>query len=130
MSEILETKPIIIKNIIHFNHPEYWLGYKFIMSDVSKNIVCKIENSQNCCESFGVYTKSVIDDFIGAEYYSVDIGKICCKKSGCGDYSKTIGVTVNTSKGKFIILLYNEHNGYYRHSVFIRTETTTKKIYL
>jgi hypothetical protein len=41
------------------------------MTDSSKNIICKIENGQQCCENFGVYTENELNDFIGANVIKI-----------------------------------------------------------
>jgi hypothetical protein len=119
-----------IEKITILNNLNQWLGYKIKITDSSKNIICKIENEQHCCERFGVYTKNELNDFIGAEYYSVNIGKIVFSNSDYNDYMKTIKISINTNKGKINIQFYNEHNGYYCHDVFIQTENGIKNISL
>jgi hypothetical protein len=109
-----------IENITLFNEPNEWWGYTFTMSDTSKNITCKIENFHKCCEKWGVYTDSVLNDFIGSEYHSIDIEDV---NSNREDYDEmvTMKIHINTNKGKITIQFYNEHNGYYTHDVFIQT---------
>jgi hypothetical protein len=133
MSTILKkvNKPVkmsslpIIENIEKFDDPYYWLGYKIIISDYTKNITCKIENSRNCCEKWGVYTKSNLNTFIGAEYYSIDISEI---KSQKYEDMKMVDITISTNRGNIIIHLYNEHNRYYSHDVFIESDKGIKNI--
>jgi hypothetical protein len=113
----------IIQNIEIINNKYEWLGYVFTMSDSSKNITCKISNSQNCCEQYGIYTKNNIDDYIGAEYYSIDVVKNIKHEM---DYTMLVEVSINTSKGTILIKMYNEHNGFYPHDFFIQSENYTK----
>jgi hypothetical protein len=105
---------VIIQDIEVLDSKYTWLGYAFKMSDDSKNITCKISNIQNCCEKFGIYTNSNLDEFIGAEYHSVDI----VKKRDEDKYQcypmVIVEVTVHTNRGNIVVQLYNEHNGYYR----------------
>ena len=100
-----------------------WSGYTFVMSDTSKNITCKISNSPNCCEQFGIYTKQTLRDFIGAEYQSVNI-----HKDVSNEYLvfSRVDVSISTNRGTILIQLYNEHNGYYPHDFFTQTEHSTK----
>ena len=88
---------IIIENITIFNEPEFWYGYTFTMSDTSKNITCKIENFHKCCEKFGVYTKSVLNDFIGSEYHSIDIKNVISNRE---DYDQMVSmeICIHTNK--------------------------------
>lgn len=116
-----------IQKITILNNSNQWLGYKIKMTDSSKNIVCKIENGQQCCENFGVYTENELNDFIGAQYYSVNVENDILNDN---DGMNTIKICINTSKGKINIQFYNEHNGYYCHDVFIQTENGIKNIYL
>lgn len=119
-----------IQKIIILNNSNQWLGYKIKMTDSSKNIICKIDNNQQCCENFGVYTENELNDFIGAEYYSVIVENDISKDSNYIDNMETIKISINTSKGKINIHFYNEHNGYYSHDVFIQTENGIKNIHL
>jgi hypothetical protein len=110
----------IIQNILSINNKYEWQGYEFKMSDKSKNITCKISNSANCCERFGVYTNCNLSDFIGAEYQSVNITTRA--KTDEYDYMRIVDVTIQTNLGEIVIILYNDHNGYYPHDFFTQTE--------
>ena len=116
---------IIIQNIIPLGEDVgNWSGYEIIMSDVSKNIICKIDSRPQCCEEFGVCINTTLQsysDFIGSKYYSVELKD---DLSGNIDvyYSASKFVIIHTSKGMLTIQLYNEHNGYYPHDVYIQTE--------
>jgi hypothetical protein len=101
-----------------------WSGYTFTMSDISKNITCKISNSPNCCERFGIYTKDNLQHFIGAEYQSVNITKYV-DWDECPLFA-SVNVSICTNRGTILIQLYNEHNGYYPHDFFTQTEHGTK----
>jgi hypothetical protein len=114
-----EMSLTIITNIETFDDPGYWMGYKIIMSDTTKNITCKIENSRNCCEKWGIHTKSNFNEFIGAEYYSIDIHKQNRKKY---EEMRMVNITITTNRGIITLHLYNEHNGYYSHDVFIESQ--------
>lgn len=120
---------ITILDITLFNEPEFWYGYTFTMSDTSKNITCKIENFHKCCEKFGVHTNSVLTDFIGSEYHSIDIQSV---KSNREDYDEmvTMEICIHTNKGTITIKFYNEHNGYYTHDVYIESEHGHKYVTL
>ena len=114
----------IIQNIITVDNKREWNGYKFIMSDPTKNIICKISNIANCCEKFGIYTKSNLSDFIGAEYQSVTVSTR--PPSDKYDSTHIVEVAVQTDRGEILIQLYNEHNGYYPHDFFTQSEHGTK----
>ena len=116
-----------IQAIKKFDNPNQWLGYKIVMSDTTKNIVCKIDNEHICCEKWGVYVKTELEQFIGAEYYSVHIGKI---NRDDDDEMTTLNITINTNKGPIDILFYNQHNTYYPHDVYIKTKIGITNIQL
>lgn len=124
---LVKMSSTIIESIESFDDPAHWIGYTFTMSDTTQNISCKIENTRNCCEKWGVYTKSNLNDFIGAEYYSMDISKV---KRDKYDEMRIIMVTITTNRGKITIQLYNEHNGYYEHDVFIQSSNGISTIRL
>jgi hypothetical protein len=67
---------VIIQEIEILDSEHIWMGYVFKMSDSSKDIVCKISNTKNCCERFGIHTSCKLKDFVGAEYISVNIKKV------------------------------------------------------
>jgi len=112
-----------ILNIETFDEPEHWLGHRIIMSDATKNITCKIDNRHICCEKWGVYTNATLSDFVGAEYCSIDISDIQSEKY---ELMKKIDITITTNRGTITIQLYNEHNSYYPHDVFIESEKGIK----
>lgn len=88
------------------------------------SINVKISNALHCCEEFGISItdESNIDQFIGAEYLSVDIGEIID-----GEY---IEINIHTSQGTINIKVYNMHNGYYSHDVYIQVYDEIKRIVL
>lgn len=125
----MTTPSPIIESITKFDG-EYGMGYRFIMNDISQNITCKMQNDRQCCERFGVYTDSKMDDFIGSSFISFEIGKpLYDHENGNGDSSMiTIEAHIHTSKGKITIRFFNEHNGYYTHDVLIHSKTINQII--
>ena len=117
--------PVTIERIDVIRGKYEWSGYTFIMSDSSKNITCKISNSQNCCERFGIYTKCKLEEFIGAEYYSVNITRNVNNEKYSNLFA-SVEVSICTNIGTILIILYNEHNGYYPHDFFTQTEHSTR----
>jgi hypothetical protein len=114
-----------IQKILSINSKYEWQGYEFIMSNPSKNIICKISNIANCCENFGIHTNCNLSDFIGAEYKTVSISTNPADEDGY-DYMHIVHVTIQTDRGEILIQLYNEHNGYYPHDFFTQSEHGTK----
>ena len=115
------SEPVIIQTITLCDTHFQWLSYEFVMNDKTKNIVCKIENGQSCCEHFGISVDKDIKDFIGAEYLSVTV-EDPEKDEAEYDEGAYIRVTVNTNRGPLVMMLYNIHNGYYRHDTYIESE--------
>ena len=109
----------IITNIQTFDNHKKWMGYEITMNDPTKNIICKIDNIDRCCENWGIHTKDNIIEFIGAEFNSIDVSKIKCNRY---DEMSIIDITISTDKGNFVLQFYNQHNGYYSHDVYIQTE--------
>lgn len=118
---------VTIQHIYLIDDPYQWQGYEIVMSDPSKNIVCKISNSANCCEKFGVCTENTMSDFIGAEYKSVEIinREDEDAEDSWYDGMRIVEVAIQTDRGEIRIQLFNEHNGYYRHDFFTQSEHGT-----
>ena len=114
---------VIIQEIEILDSEHIWLGYVFRMSDSSKDIVCKISNEQKCYERFGIYTSCKLQDFVGAEYISVNIKK---SEKRDMDFLMIIEMHILTNRGIITLQLYNEHNGYYQHDFFTQSEHGTK----
>ncbi len=104
------------------------LGYEI---HTNKQVVTIfISNQSGCCESWGVITtEDTLSDFIGAELITLSTidydykNHPLTKDDTCWGYDEggCIFVDVETSKGKLQFVLYNQHNGYYGHSVTIRS---------
>lgn len=110
-----------------------WIGYKLTMKDTN-TIICKINNGQNCCETYGCFVQKYDDsndDWITirdeqlhamlfkANYFSSTYYK---KKVNVCDIETSCYLEFDTSKGKFRFVCFNEHNGYYEHDVYIQYE--------
>lgn len=117
---------ITITNVEHINDGIRWDGYKITMSDQTKNIVCKISNKAQCCETFGVYcNKSNITELIGQQYLSVSITYPIIEEKY--DFSKLkIVLSMITNVETVEFELFNYHNGYYPHGYYIKTEFEEK----
>lgn len=76
-------------------------------------------------------TNTSLDDFIGAQYHSVNITKdVKDQLEEGGDISTRVDIMILTDRGQITIQLYNEHNGYYQHDFFIETEHGMTQEYL
>lgn len=112
------------------------LGYQ-ITTD-QQVIQLLIDNSQDCCEQWGVITtEDNLLDFIGAELLSLAMVDTNYKKHPLtkewGLYLEEGGavfIDVETNKGKLQFVLYNEHNGYYGHQVKIVSRQLMHECYV
>lgn len=80
------------------------------------------EKEASCCESWGyMSTDENLDEYIGAELLSIEEvdSNYNTKEIKLDAYNSadTCFVRVNTSKGMFTLAVYNDHNGYYGHSI-------------
>jgi hypothetical protein len=131
-------KKEIIKSIEYFQpfEGEYkgMEGYKIVTD--KQEILILINNSQQCCEEWGyeacsekgiLETQDDLDDYIGAEILDIeivdtekDIYKSLTDRVYRFYSSNAEFVNVKTSKGKLQFAVYNAHNGYYGHKIYIK----------
>lgn len=116
--------PQTITDIIYYDDTRYWTGYKIITKDQKYNITIKICNGSDCCEEYGVVTfPKYLSWFVGATLTKpVKISSNLDGFSYTNNYNNEyyfIQIKVFTDRGHFRVRCYNEHNGYYTHSVFI-----------
>ena len=109
-------------------------GYKIVTD--KQEILILINNSQQCCEEWGyeacsekgiLETQDDLDDYIGAEILDIeivdtekDIYKSLTDRVYRFYSSKAEFVNIKTSKGKLQFAVYNAHNGYYEHKIYIK----------
>jgi len=105
-------------------------GYKVTTN--KQEIYILISEHQGCCEQTGYFsTPDDPQEFIGAELLSIEkvdeaLNKEKLKKDfeygfdagGC------IFMNINTSNGTLQLAVYNAHNGYYGHSVWLKYNGT------
>ena len=128
----------IIKSIEYFQpfEGEYkgMEGYKIVTD--KQEIIILINNSQQCCEEWGyeacsekgiLETQDDLDDYIGAEILDIeiidtekDIYKSLTDRVYRFYSSNAEFVNIKTSKGKLQFAVYNAHNGYYGHKIYIK----------
>lgn len=128
----------IIKSIEYFQpfEGEYkgMEGYKIVTD--KQEILILINNSQQCCEEWGyeacsekgiLETQDDLDDYIGAEILDIeivdtekDIYKSLTDRVYRFYSSNAEFVNIKTSKGKLQFVVYNAHNGYYGHKIYIK----------
>lgn len=110
-----------------------WKGYEVTTS--SQVIEIKIDNDQQCCESFGtICSNEDFDYYIDSELVGIDIldkefelKEILIKNISDEYDGYAIFVNLITNLGTIQFALYNQHNGYYGHDVVISSKQITFK---
>lgn len=104
-------------------------GYEII---TDKQIIqLGIYSGQPCCENYGyLMSNDSTDEFIGATLKGVSLTDIALNNSiwknmPDEDYTDTMFVNIETSKGLLQFVAYNSHNGYYGHSVIVKSTQLT-----
>lgn len=112
-------------------------GYKIVTSEHEYTIL--IDNMQNCCENWGyIVSEDNFEDFIGKELISVELTDTALNKDNIENiakYKEDVDsiiksvrldwggiqfVDFKTTDGNVLqFAVYNEHNGYYGHSIIV-----------
>lgn len=115
------------------------IGFLAIQVTTSKQvIILAIENTERCCEIFGMYVctetetniEKINEEFKDAVFEKVGfVSKISNQKLAkilhdepkmyCDKDMQYAIIEIKTSKGNFQLLSYNQHNGYYPHDILI-----------
>lgn len=102
------------------------LGYLFTTDQQVISIL--IDNGSSCCESWGmICTEDDIEYFINAEILSLSVvDEQSFKRPLLLSYMSYSGLycmffNIETNKGVLQFVTYNQHNGYYGHSVVIKS---------
>lgn len=108
-------------------------GYEITTNQ--RKISLTISMGSSCCEIYGFFsTFDDKNDFIGSELLNVSrVGTDCNKEVlERHDVSEDVCMFINfeTSNGLFQIAVYNEHNGYYSHTVKIEIGDLKEEDYL
>ncbi len=107
-------------------------GYK-VTTD-KQEILVLISNDQSCCENWGYFSSHDEEkDFVGAMLTGISLvdNALDVKKfNETLDYGLDEGdvqfVNFETDKGTLQLAVYNSHNGYYGHSILIKSNQVTK----
>ena len=100
-------------------------GYK-VKTEKDEYLIL-IDNGQNCCEDWGYFdTNDNSQEFIGAELQDIElvdkalsVESLKEKMQFGTEYVGICFVNFRTDKDVFQLAVYNSHNGYYGHSIFI-----------
>lgn len=123
----------------NFNFDKY-IGIK-IELDNEEEIVIGIEDYQNCCETYDCELKYPDgydkETCIGLEIIDFTDGSAHSKCSYIryneyednhkGDDYQSLTISINTTAGVISCKLYNEHNGYYPHDIYMEFNDFTDK---
>lgn len=128
MEKILKIEDFENSKIPGTESYENFEGFRITTDE--QEIWIAIDNGISCCESWGHFsTNDSIDEFIGATLKDIRLVdtslnlKMIEKKFEYGfDGGGIIFVNLETDKGTLQFAVYNEHNGYYGHSVVIKSK--------
>lgn len=101
----------------------------YVVKTDKQDILIGISNGQSCCENWGYFsTNDDIKEFVGADLLDIKLTdtslntKIIEEKFKYGlDGGDIQFVDLITSKGTLQFAVYNSHNGYYGHSIEIKS---------
>jgi len=108
-------------------------GYNGIVINTTKGlpIVVGIDNVMTCCERISVYAifpeDLTRDDFVGATITNIKWGKE--ERDDRYELSSS-EVIIETTKGSIQVIVSNQHNGYYSHSVIACFNDTVERFSL
>lgn len=74
--------------------------------------IALFDGGQSCCENRYMNTDDTLTDYVGAKLQGVEVApgpELPCEY----DLKESQFLKVETSKGTFTVVNYNEHNGYY-----------------
>lgn len=101
-------------------------GYMIVTDE--QTIELGISSGQNCCESYGYFaTNDDLQEFVGAKLEAVLLVDTELKVNPVPkspeiyDCGGVMFVNFETSKGTMQLAVYNAHNGYYGHSVYLKS---------
>ena len=74
------------------------------------------DEGQSCCEDRYMTTDDTLGDYVGGNLVNIEIKPVPIPMIGAdegGDCHDIEFVEVTTTKGAFVLVTHNEHNGYY-----------------
>lgn len=101
----------------------------FTITTTTQKISLGIIGGQRCCEDFGCFmTNDNLSEFIGAKILGITLVDDMLETKGFDHAlllesdSCLMFVNIETDNGTLQFTAYNEHNGYYGHDAFVRSE--------
>jgi hypothetical protein len=104
-----------------------WSSFEgFVIQTSKQTIKIGISSGQSCCENSGyMISEDDTSMFLQSELLNITLTdtNMFVKEfeEEWIDYDSAMFVNIETNKGTFQIAVYNEHNGYYGHDVFIES---------
>lgn len=87
---------------------------ELLFSFVGDEIPIKLfDNAQRCCELRYMHTDDNLEYYIGSKLLGAGVANGPEEENEWGEAKESQFLKVETSKGVFTIVNYNEHNGYY-----------------
>jgi hypothetical protein len=74
------------------------------------------DEGQSCCENRYITTDDKLDDYVGGNLLNIEVKPVpipMLEHDSDGDSHDIEFVEVTTTKGSFVLVTHNEHNGYY-----------------
>lgn len=131
MEKIVEIKEVsLIGKGPKGSYETSWEGYEVITTQQSIKLL--IGGDQCCCEHYGyLMTEDAPKEFIGAELQDVrtidekylsESMRERANAEGCFSYDGgAVFVNLETDRGPLQFVIYNLHNGYYGHDIWIHS---------
>ena len=85
------------------------------MSFGSQGSLYITDEGQSCCEHRYITTDDKLEDYVGGNLLNIEIKPVPIPtlEDDSGEYHDIEFVEVSTTKGSFVLVTHNEHNGYY-----------------
>ena len=71
------------------------------------------DDGQSCCEYRHMHTDDDLDYYKGSEYLGAEIKTGPDEEDKFGGLKESQFLEIKTNRGSFVVVNYNEHNGYY-----------------
>lgn len=127
MNDSTMTERILdIREITDHKDKDHYGNYDgYMITTTQQEIFIGISNGQSCCERWGYF---IIDEdykwIVTTELLGIEVVDQVLDVTRMTDVYEGGAIFVNilTNQGMIQIVVYNAHNGYYGHSVIIRSK--------
>lgn len=120
---------------------DHWSTFDGVFITTDKQVIeAGVSNEDQCCEHWGyMFTNDQVSDFVGAYLKEVQIVDTVLNKTKWdsefpygleGGDEDAMFIHFKTDKGILEFVLYNNHNGYYGHSAYLKSNQLNKETYL